>query len=140
MPGMAASTSETCEFGSPPKAVEAPENNFACEVTCACTSMPMTTSQSPVAPLISFDFFCAGASILTPDCTRFGLGYALRLLTSVTCLLGPPQVPAQSVGGAESRARRGTGMPCNVFALDNARAPGLVSPAINLMTSPGRIP
>ena len=28
MPGMAASTSETCEFGSPPKAVDAPENNF----------------------------------------------------------------------------------------------------------------
>src|SRR3954453_24249239 len=57
MPGIAASTSDTCELGSPPKAVEAPENNFDCEVTCACTSMPMTTSQSPVAPLISFDFF-----------------------------------------------------------------------------------
>src|ERR1700704_4598205 len=56
MPGMAASTSDTCELGSPPNAVEAPENNFDCEVTCACTSTPMTTSQSPVAPLISFDF------------------------------------------------------------------------------------
>ena len=29
MPGIAASTSETCEFGSPPNAVEAPENSFA---------------------------------------------------------------------------------------------------------------
>src|SRR5207237_1218031 len=26
MPGMAASTSDTCELGSPPKAVDAPEN------------------------------------------------------------------------------------------------------------------
>ena len=50
MPGMAASTSETWAFGSPPNAVEAPENNLACEVTWAWTSMPMTTSQSPVAP------------------------------------------------------------------------------------------
>src|SRR5262245_61704226 len=56
MPGMAASTSETCELGSPPKAVEAPENSFDCEVTWAWISMPMTTSQSPVAPLIRFDF------------------------------------------------------------------------------------
>src|SRR5258708_16150486 len=62
MPGIAASTSDTWEFGSPPNAVEAPENNLACEVTWACTSRPITTSQSPVAPLISFDFL-AGASI-----------------------------------------------------------------------------
>ena len=55
MPGIAASTSETCEFGSPPNAVEAPENSFDCEVTWACTSRPMTTSQSPVAPLISLE-------------------------------------------------------------------------------------
>src|SRR6185369_3112914 len=48
-----ASTSETCVFGSPPKAVDAPENSFDFEVTWAWTSMPMTTSQSPVAPLIS---------------------------------------------------------------------------------------
>src|ERR1700739_3110238 len=53
MPGMAASTSETWLFGSPPKAVDAPENSFDFEVTWACTSMPITTSQSPVAPLIS---------------------------------------------------------------------------------------
>src|SRR5262245_21114248 len=53
---MAASTSETCELGSPPKAVEAPENSFDCEVTWAWISMPMTTSQSPLAPLIRFVF------------------------------------------------------------------------------------
>ena len=55
MPGIAASTSETWLLGSPPNAVEAPENSFELEVTWACTSMPMTTSQSPVAPLISFE-------------------------------------------------------------------------------------
>src|SRR5947199_4387134 len=55
MPGIAASTSETWVLGSPPNSVEAPENSFACEVTWAWTSRPITTSQSPVAPLISFD-------------------------------------------------------------------------------------
>ena len=55
IPGIAASTSETWLLGSPPNSVEAPENSFELEVTWACTSMPMTTSQSPVAPLISFD-------------------------------------------------------------------------------------
>jgi hypothetical protein len=44
MPGIAASTSDTWLFGSPPNSVEAPENNFAWEDTCACTSMPITTS------------------------------------------------------------------------------------------------
>jgi hypothetical protein len=38
MPGIAASTSETCALGSPPNAVEAPENSFAFEVTWAWTS------------------------------------------------------------------------------------------------------
>ena len=52
MPGMAASTSETWLLGSPPNAVEAPENSLALEATWACTSRPITTSQSPVAPLI----------------------------------------------------------------------------------------
>ena len=52
MPGIAASTSETWLLGAPPNSVEAPENSFDLEVTCACTSMPMTTSQSPVEPLI----------------------------------------------------------------------------------------
>jgi hypothetical protein len=53
MPGMAASTSDTWLFGAPPNSVEAPENSLDFEVTCACTSMPMTTSQSPVAPRMS---------------------------------------------------------------------------------------
>src|SRR3984957_3864000 len=57
MPGIAASTSETWLFGSPPNSVEAPENNFEFEVTWAWTSSPITISQSPVAPLISFEFF-----------------------------------------------------------------------------------
>src|SRR5258705_7508939 len=55
MPGMAASTSETWLLGSPPNSVEAPENSFEFEVTWAWISMPMTTSQSPVAPFISFE-------------------------------------------------------------------------------------
>src|SRR5690606_5890709 len=50
MPGMAASTRLTFEFGSAPNAVEAPENSLASDLTWACTSMPMITSQSPVAP------------------------------------------------------------------------------------------
>ncbi len=50
MPGMAASTRLTLALGAAPKAVEAPENNFASEMTCACTSRPMMISQSPVAP------------------------------------------------------------------------------------------
>src|SRR6187549_2333227 len=59
MPGIAASTSDTCEFGSPPNSVEAPENSFDFEVTWAWTSIPITTSQPPSAPLISFDVFAA---------------------------------------------------------------------------------
>ncbi len=55
IPGIAASTSDTWLFGSPPNSVEAPENSFEFEVTWAWTSMPITTSQSPLAPLISFD-------------------------------------------------------------------------------------
>src|SRR5262245_45365534 len=54
MPGIAASTSDTCELGSPPNAVEAPENSLERVLTWAWTSSPMTTSQSPVAPLMSF--------------------------------------------------------------------------------------
>src|SRR4029450_7998497 len=56
MPGMAASTRDTCELGSPPNAVEAPEKSFDCEVTWAWTSMPITTSQFPVVPLMNLDF------------------------------------------------------------------------------------
>src|SRR5271170_3646250 len=54
IPGIAASTSETCALGSPPNAVEAPENSLEREVTWAWTSRPTITSQSPVAPLMSF--------------------------------------------------------------------------------------
>ena len=54
MPGIAASTSETWLFGSPPNWVEAPENSLALEVTWAWTSSPITISQSLVAPLMSF--------------------------------------------------------------------------------------
>src|SRR5688572_22993134 len=51
---MAASTRLTCLFGSPPNAVGAPEKSLAAEATCACTSIPMTISQSPLAPAIRF--------------------------------------------------------------------------------------
>src|SRR3569833_2008313 len=63
IPGSAASTRLTCALGSPPKAVEAPENSLALLVTWAWTSRPMTTSQSPVAPLMRrlgvVDIVCA---------------------------------------------------------------------------------
>ena len=54
MPGIAASTSETWLLGSPPNAVEAPENSFDFEATWACTSRPTMISQSPVAPEMRF--------------------------------------------------------------------------------------
>src|ERR1700738_3130254 len=54
MPGIAASTSETWLLGSPPNSVDAPENSLEFEVTWAWTSSPITISQSPVAPFISF--------------------------------------------------------------------------------------
>src|SRR5512138_935423 len=57
MPGIPTSTSETWLLGSPPNAVDAPENSFDFEVTWAWISMPITTSQSPVWPLISFPGF-----------------------------------------------------------------------------------
>ena len=50
MPGMAASTSDTWLFGLAPKPVDEPENSLDWLLTCACTSSPMTISQSPVAP------------------------------------------------------------------------------------------
>ena len=62
MPGMAASTSETCEFGGAPKPVEAPENSFERDVTCAWTSSPTMISQSPVAPLMNLEC-CACADM-----------------------------------------------------------------------------
>src|ERR1700748_2489397 len=57
MPGIAASTSETCALGAAPNAVAAPENSFAWELTWAWISMPMTTSQSPVSRLMSLLVF-----------------------------------------------------------------------------------
>src|SRR5262249_38728403 len=63
MPGIAASTSETWLLGSPPNSVDAPENSFALEVTCAWTSMPTMISHSPVAPFTSFLRF-GSASIM----------------------------------------------------------------------------
>ena len=51
---MAASTRLTLVFGAAPKAVEAPEKSFAFEVTWACTSRPITISQSPFAPATIF--------------------------------------------------------------------------------------
>jgi hypothetical protein len=50
MPGMAASTKATLLFGSAPNLVEAAEKSFAFDRTCACTSIPMTSSQSCLAP------------------------------------------------------------------------------------------
>ena len=63
MPGIAASTRLTLEFGSEPKRVDAPENSLASLFTWAWISIPITTSQSAVAPLMSF-FGFTGAFIL----------------------------------------------------------------------------
>src|ERR1044072_7312080 len=67
MPGIAASTSETWLLGSPPNSVGAPENSFEFEVTWACASSPITTSQSPVAPLISFEGFIGAFMLVRPE-------------------------------------------------------------------------
>src|SRR5690349_20712871 len=64
MPGIAASTRETWLLGSPPKAVEAPENSFDLDATWACTSSPTMTSQSPLEPEIRF----FDASLLALSC------------------------------------------------------------------------
>ena len=53
IPGIAASTKLTLLLGSAPNAVEAPENSLAFEATCAWTSSPITSSQSPFAPAIT---------------------------------------------------------------------------------------
>jgi hypothetical protein len=100
MPGIAASTSETWLFGSPPNSVEAPENSFDFEVTWACTSSPITTSQSPVWPLISFPgltdtFIDAGFQQVE---MWDGLGFAQRM-TSV-------KPPKSASGWPETRTER----------------------------------
>src|SRR5262245_53554780 len=95
MPGIAASTSETWLFGSPPNAVEAPENSFALEVTWAWISMPITTSQSPVCPLISLPLATAMSLTLAQrgdDPLPFGLE---RILGSR--LAGLP-IPVAGIG------------------------------------------
>src|SRR5579863_3112267 len=55
MPGMPASTNETWALGSAPNSVEAPENSLDLDRTWACTSRPITTSHSPVWPLMNLD-------------------------------------------------------------------------------------
>src|ERR1700691_102835 len=53
--GIAASTSETWQLGTPQNPVDALESSFDFEVTWAWTSSPITISQSPLAPLIRAD-------------------------------------------------------------------------------------
>jgi hypothetical protein len=43
-PGKARSTAQACVFGAAPKAVEAPEKILETVASCACVSMPITTS------------------------------------------------------------------------------------------------
>ena len=62
MPGSAASTSDTWLFGSAPKAVEAPEKSLEWEITWACTSRPITTSQVPLSLSIRLIARCSSAS------------------------------------------------------------------------------
>src|SRR5215217_4121813 len=64
MPGMAASTSDTCSFGPAPKPTAAPLNSFEFEATWAWTSSPRTISQSPVRPL------SLRASVILPPTLR----------------------------------------------------------------------
>ena len=50
IPGIAASTKLTCEFGSDPNFVADGEKSLASDKTCAWTSKPITTSYSPFSP------------------------------------------------------------------------------------------
>ncbi|OIQ66346.1 hypothetical protein GALL_520860 [mine drainage metagenome] len=56
IPGIAASTKATLELGSAPNSVEAPENSFALDETCAWISIPITSSQSDLAPAMTLSF------------------------------------------------------------------------------------
>src|SRR5438128_6678093 len=94
IPGIAASTSETWLLGSPPKAVEAPENSFEFEVTWAWTSIPITTSQSPVEPLINLwgvvgAFMGARCSGSTISGVAWALRNGLRQSSRRSRRLGP---------------------------------------------------
>src|SRR6266545_6762902 len=95
MPGIAASTSETWLLGSPPNSVEAPENSFDFEVTWACTSSPITTSQSPVWPLISFPGLT--------DAFMLFHSRAARTRSAPIRLPENPLPPAGRPGGTSSR-------------------------------------
>src|SRR5579871_4151105 len=114
IPGMAASTSDTCEFGSPPNAVAAPENSFDFELTWAWTSSPITTSQSPVAPLMSFEvevctFMAAPwlTDLRLRAEARWRQGLTLTLLSplGLTGRSGNPPSPPQHAGEGEREAR-----------------------------------
>ena len=78
MPGIAASTSETCCSARRRTPSRRRRTAWTCEVTWAWTSRPITTSQSPVAPLISFDGFALhihGSLVIPsrcPDALRQG--------------------------------------------------------------------
>src|SRR4029077_16765845 len=98
---MAASTSETCELGSPPKAVEAPENSFDCEVTWAWISMPMTTCQSPLAPLIRFDF--ADGTVI--DITQLDIGRGAEAARASSLDAAPARHKSAAVPRASVRRR-----------------------------------
>ena len=63
MPGIAASTKLTLLFGGRPNSVDEPENSLLSDVTWAWTSMPITISQSPVAP--EMKYFGLGVRVST---------------------------------------------------------------------------
>src|SRR5262249_53999707 len=110
MPGIAASTNDTCELGSPPNAVEAPENSFDREVTWAWTSMPTTTSQSPVAPLISFEAFGAiGEALIDTLIDRKLAGNEAAARWPFGSLVSRSRGAPQ--GRRSSRGRAGTSLP-----------------------------
>ena len=71
IPGIAASTNATLELDSDPNSVDAPENNFALELIWACTSIPITSSQSCLAPEITLGFGVSyvRSSIVPPCCS-----------------------------------------------------------------------
>src|SRR5215475_4227859 len=124
MPGIAASTSETCELGSPPNAVEAPEKSFDCEVTWAWISMPITTSHSPAAPLISLDFISAASVDISPQ-DRLPLDRAPRnssrlLKTSARCHKAAA-IPAGA--GTRNRHRRWPYVQIIGVVMNDNRAP-----------------
>ena len=122
MPGIAASTSDTWLLGSAPNAVEEPEKSFEREATCACTSRPTMTSQSPVAPGMRL------LAALALSCMR------LSLLASA--LDNRAVMPLQRCNSNSRRKRAETLMIAKLEATDerinvdraNARSGRLVTP------------